>query len=107
MPRTQAMPLATARVQRWCARGERDVLLGYIHKSRCVQRSLCWLLLFGLCATLMAMGTGYGVAAFLTVLFVGGVGFYITGMHIAEWRARVHELDMQAAAQLDGRSDDS
>jgi len=72
-----------------------------------VQRSLCWVLVVGLGATFLAMGTGYALPAFLTVLFVGGVGFYITGMHISEWRNRVHELDATAAALLDGRDVES
>lgn len=93
--------LPPARVYQLQVRSREDLLRSYIRKSRAVQKALWWLLFVGLTLANAAGELGFGLPAFLTVAFVGLIGFYITGMHIAEWKERLFELESRSTRALD------
>jgi len=74
---------------------ERQRLAAYVRDSQRVQRRLKQGLVLGLPAALIALSFDrtIGLTALLIILFVAGIGFYITAMHIAEWRQRLYDLD--------------
>lgn len=73
---------------------ERERLEGYVAGSRRVQRALVRGTVVG--TPLSIVGAQFyptiGWSLLAVIVSTAGIGFYITGMHIAEWRQRLYEL---------------
>ena len=73
---------------------ERTELEGYLEGSRRVQKRITQGTAVLVPASLIAttFDKNVGLIALFIVLFSAGIGYYITAMHIAEWKQKLYEL---------------
>ena len=66
----------------------------YIRESRRTQRQLAIVCALGAIGSIIAWTfvAAIGMWALLITVFVGGTGYYITGMHIQGWQHELYEL---------------
>lgn len=71
-----------------------DQLERYIRESRRTQKQLTVFCVLGAIASLVIwyFSTIAGFWATIITLFIGGTGYYITGMHIQGWQHELYEI---------------
>lgn len=73
---------------------KREQLERYIRESRKTQRQLAVACVLGAAIAGMAWmnSSAAGMWALLITAFIGGTGYYITGMHIQGWQQELYDM---------------
>ena len=77
---------------------KRAQLERYIRESHATQRQLLIACIVGALAAIVAwnVSSAAGMWALTITAFVGGIGYYITAMHIQGWEHELYELQREA-----------